>query len=111
MNGHRIRIGNALRGSRKPAVAPLLTFDSTANLWNVTYSGPALAQWELWKRCDYAQNWTKEADLDPVMFPISTEEVLVGDETWWQVKVVGTDEQLKPVTPYSNVISSPGVPD
>jgi len=107
-NGLQSQI-TALQQQLSPLL-PVFSFDSAAGLWSVTFPGPALAQWILWKRCNYAPNWTEHDQIDATMFPLHTNQVLAGNETWWQVKLVGADDDSHPITPESNVISSPGVP-
>ena len=89
---------------------PVLAFDSTSGLWNVSYSEPTPANWEIWKRCNYATDWTAQGTLDPSHFPAHNDSVLNMDEVWWQIKFVGLDGNDQPMTPFSNVISSPNAP-
>jgi hypothetical protein len=90
---------------------PVLTFDSAGGLWNVTYAGPPPVAWAFWKRCNSAPDWQKAIQLGPSQFPMPANWVLVGDEVWWQIKLVGLDGDDQPMTPFSNVISSPNVPE
>ena len=90
---------------------PVLTFDSTSGLWNVTYSEPTPVNWEIWKRCNYATTWGAQGTLQPSHFPAPNDSVLGLDEVWWQVKFVGLNGDDQPMTPFSNVVSGGPVPD
>ena len=91
-------------------LVPALTFDSAASLWNVTYAGPSPANWQVWRRCNYAPDWAAQGTLEPASLPASSDSVLAMDETWWQIKFLGLDADAHPITPFSNVVSGGPVP-
>jgi hypothetical protein len=99
----------ALQQQIAPLV-PVLTFNTATSLWNVTYAGPTPVNWGVWRRCDYAPNWTAEGTLSSSDLPAITDSVLAGDEVWWQIKFVGLNGDDQSCTPFSNVVSGGPVP-
>ena len=89
---------------------PVLSFDSGSDLWNISFDGPVPAKWDIWKRCDYATDWSEQGTFTPSQLPIPTDSILAGDEVWWQVKVLALSYDDQPVTTFSNVISGGPVP-
>ena len=90
--------------------APVLAFDAANDRWSILLVGPTPSEWQIWKRCDTAPVWAESGELANNDLPCSSESVLSGDEVWWQIKFIGLDENNQPVTPFSNVVSSPNAP-
>jgi hypothetical protein len=86
---------------------PVLTFDQTAGVWNVTYAGPPPGLWEIWMRSNNTPSWSAAGTCG---FPTTTDSILGGDEIWWQVKIAGLTNDAQHMTPFSNVISGGSVP-
>ncbi len=112
MNRLRIKVGNSRRGLRPTVTppapsAPLLVQDAVTGFWNILWSGTPPQHWQEWKCCDYLPNWTKQGEIAPIALPVPKSTVLAGNEAWWEVKFVGVDGTGNPVTPYTNVVSSP----
>jgi hypothetical protein len=85
----------------------VLAQDANTGFWNILWSGSPPVHWQEWKCCDYLPNWTQQGQIAPSALPVPNSAVLAGNELWWEVKFVGVDGTGNPVTPFTNVASSP----
>jgi hypothetical protein len=95
--------------SQLSPLMPVLNRDANGQ-WTLSYGNAAQDYWQLWWRFNGNETWANWGETRTVNFPQGDDAMVPPDATWWQVKIVGEDNNSNPITPFSNVISHGPVP-
>jgi len=100
---------DALQLQLSPLV-PVIARDNNGQ-WTLSYGGPPQDYWQLWWRFDGNETWANWGETRTMNFPQPDAAMVPDNATWWQVKIVGEDNNSNQTTLFSNVISFGPVPE
>ncbi len=112
MKRSRIKIGNAIRGSRNHAAAappappaPVVSVDMNSMTFNVAWAGTPVAYWETYCSENPPGNYYAAGETTPAQLPAIYWSWIADTNVDWALYVVGYDGDDNVITPQSNVLT------
>jgi len=96
--------------SQLSPLVPVINRDVNGQ-WTLVFGGPPQDYWQLWWRFNGNEMLANWGETRTMNFPQPDDAMVPDNATWWQVKIVGEDNNSNQITPFSNVISFGPVPE